>query len=158
MLQNEEFGALCYKKFTEGVIGIHLFNYLSGEKKNNLPPAACVEAAGLLPRQVRCWDLRGRTPAGCAGQVTPCYSELTKTKRLGFLFPTHTVCSSNTGKPDLADGVHHLLVMWKHIRIQLSWMYNATQRQGLWPFNLLLYAHVSMPEAQTWDKERKKWY
>lgn len=51
VLQNVEFGGLCYKKFTEGVIGIHLFNYLPGGKKTkNLPPAARVEAAGSQDR------------------------------------------------------------------------------------------------------------
>lgn len=64
VLQNEKFGGLCYKNFTEGVIGIHLFNYLSRGKKKKTPSSGpcggCRVAAKtgkvLRPqRQNTCW-------------------------------------------------------------------------------------------------------
>lgn len=78
-------------------------------------------------------------------------------KTLGFLFPPYAVWPS-TGGPGLADSVHHLLVMWKNIQIQLRQMYTAAQRRGLWCFGLSGRAYASMPGAHTWDKEQKIWY
>lgn len=36
-----------------------------------------------------------------------------------------------------------------------AWMYSSTQRQGLWHL-ICCFMHVSVPEAQTWDKEGGK--
>lgn len=50
--------------------------------------------------------------------------------------------------------MHHLLVMWKHIHIQLGCTMQHKDR--VYGTLICCFMHVSMPEAQTWDKEGKK--
>lgn len=74
-----------------------------------------------------------------------------KWNQVFFLFLPLTVWPLTRTKPGLAGSMHHLLVMWKHIRIhiQLSRMYTAAQRRGLWCCVLSGHAYVSKPGVQT---------
>lgn len=113
--------------------------------------APCVDTVGSLLKWWRCWDLRGRTPADCTGQGTPCYSKLIKTKRM---VPNPSALTLNNrkiwpGRPH-ASSISHV-----ETHSHSAWMYNSTQRQGLWHL-ICCFMHVSVAEVQTWDKEGKK--
>lgn len=77
-------------------------------------------------------------------------------KTLGFLFPPYAVWPS-TGGSGLADSAHHLLVMWKHIQIQLRRMYTAALRRSLWRSGLSGRAYVSTPRGSHLRQRAKKY-
>lgn len=97
-------------------------------------PSSSQSAGGtIVPKTVKVlrWERQSTCWLHCTGDCVSLTSHKWKKKKQnrtqGFLFPPHTVWPLTCIKPGLADNTHHLLVMWKHIHIQLSRMYNAAQ-------------------------------